>query len=263
MPELPEVETVVRSLQRVLPGRRILHVRCSSHLVTRGGLTRTANLLAGRNVQAIRRQGKQIFIELDRGVLYVHLGMTGRLLWNGVEGKHARAVIHFDTGTLVFDDIRQFGRFEFFEKLPAHVENKAPDALSISFEEFFRRLRLRKRSIKPLLLDQSFVAGIGNIYADETLFAARIHPRTAANRISPARARRLFDALLRVLHSAIEQGGSSISDYVDSDGNPGWFQQSHCVYGREGEPCRVCGSRIRRIVLGQRGTHYCPRCQRT
>ncbi|MGH9581746.1 MAG: bifunctional DNA-formamidopyrimidine glycosylase/DNA-(apurinic or apyrimidinic site) lyase, partial [Bryobacteraceae bacterium] len=213
-------------------------------------------------VTAIRRWGKQIFIDLDQGVLYVHLGMTGKLLWNAAPGKHARAIVEFDAGTLVYDDIRQFGRFEFFEQIPTGLEPGSPDALGIAFEEFRGRLRSHRKSIKPLLLDQSFIAGVGNIYADETLFAARIHPRTAAARISTLRARRLFDALLEVLRSAIEHRGSSISDYVDSQGNRGSFQQSHRVYGREGQPCPVCGSAIRRIVLGQRSAHYCPRCQR-
>jgi formamidopyrimidine-DNA glycosylase len=262
LPELPEVETVVRSLQNVLPGRTVVRARCFSKLVTRGGLARTAAALAGRTIRGIRRRGKQIFIELDRGVLYVHLGMTGKLLWNAVPGKYARAIVDFDRGTLVYDDIRQFGRFQFFEKLPAALESDAPDALSVTFEEFHRRLRLHRRNIKPLLLDQSFLAGVGNIYADESLFAAHIHPRSAASRLSEARARRLFDALGRVLRAAIEHGGSSISDYVDSNGNRGWFQQSHCVYGREGQPCPVCGATIRRMVLAQRSAHYCPRCQR-
>ncbi|HEX7363454.1 MAG TPA: bifunctional DNA-formamidopyrimidine glycosylase/DNA-(apurinic or apyrimidinic site) lyase [Bryobacteraceae bacterium] len=262
MPELPEVETVVRSLREVLPGRTAVRARCFSKLVTRGGLARTAAALAGRKVTGIRRRGKQIFIELDRGVLYVHLGMTGKLLWNGLPGKYARAIVEFDGGTLVYDDIRQFGRFQFFEKLPAALESDAPDALSATFEEFRNGLRLHRRSIKPLLLDQSFLAGVGNIYADEALFAARIHPRTAAGRLSDARARRLFDTLGQVLRAAIEHGGSSISDYVDSNGNRGWFQQSHCVYGREGQPCPVCGTAIRRMVLAQRSAHYCPRCQR-
>ncbi|MGH9611412.1 MAG: DNA-formamidopyrimidine glycosylase family protein, partial [Bryobacteraceae bacterium] len=158
MPELPEVETVVRSLREVLPGRTAVRARCFSKLVTRGGLARTAAALAGRKVTGIRRRGKQIFIELDRGVLYVHLGMTGKLLWNAGHiwnagrGKYMRAVVEFDRGTLVYDDIRQFGRFRFFEKLPAALESDAPDALSATFEEFRDRLRLHRRSIKPLLL---------------------------------------------------------------------------------------------------------------
>ncbi|MGH9638569.1 MAG: bifunctional DNA-formamidopyrimidine glycosylase/DNA-(apurinic or apyrimidinic site) lyase [Bryobacteraceae bacterium] len=262
MPELPEVETVVRSLRKVLPGRTAVRARCFSKLVTRGGLAKTAAALAGRKVTGIRRRGKQIFIELDRGVLYVHLGMTGKLLWNAGPGKYARAIVEFDEGTLIYDDIRQFGRFQFFQKLPAALKSDAPDALSATFEEFRDRLRLHRRSIKPLLLDQSFLAGVGNIYADEALFAARIHPRSAAGRLSDMRARRLFDALGQVLRLAIEHGGSSISDYVDSNGNRGWFQQSHCVYGREGQPCLVCGTPIRRMVLAQRSAHYCPRCQR-
>jgi formamidopyrimidine-DNA glycosylase len=261
LPELPEVETVVRSLAAVLPGRRIVGAQCFSELVTRGGLRGTAKALAGRRILGIRRLGKQIFIELDRGAIYAHLGMTGKLLWGGRAGKHTRALVEFEDGVLVFDDARQFGRFEYLRELPPRGHG-APDALSISLEEFQKRLRAHRRSIKPLLLDQAFVAGIGNIYADESLFAARIHPRTPARRLSPARAQRLFEAIGEVLRAAIAQGGSSISDYVDANGDRGWFQQMHQVYGREGEPCLACGSAIRKIVLGQRGTHYCPRCQR-
>jgi formamidopyrimidine-DNA glycosylase len=188
--------------------------------------------------------------------------MTGKLLWDGSPGKYTRAVFHLDAGTLLYDDVRQFGRVEHYACLPDSLDRVGPDALQIDFDEFYGRLKKRKGSIKTLLLNQAFICGVGNIYADEALFAARIHPRTPAQHISERRARDLHSQILQVLRAAIEHRGSSISDYVDGAGKRGAFQQLHCVYGRAGEPCPRCGSAVRRTVLGQRGTHYCPRCQR-
>lgn len=262
MPELPEVETVVRSVAPHITGRTINAAALYSARVTRGGLKQTAKRLAGRVIHRLRRRGKQIFADLDRGILYMHLGMTGKLLWNAEPGKYTRAVFEFDDGVLLFDDIRQFGRVEFFEELPEIFKRAGPDALGITSEEFYARLSQRRGHMKALLLNQSFLAGVGNIYADEALFAARIHPRAAAGRISKTRAEELHCRLLEVLRAAIDHRGSSISDYVDSAGERGSFQLMHNVYGRAGKPCSRCGATIRRIVIAQRGTHYCPRCQR-
>ena len=262
MPELPEVETVVRSIAPHVVGQRIERAELFSHLVTRGGLKETARRLRGRTIQGMRRRGKQIFMPLEAGVLYVHLGMTGKLLWNGARGKYTRAALIFDSGTLLYDDVRQFGRVEFYERLPKNVERVGPDALSLTFEEFEQRLRQRSAGIKSVLLNQSFIAGVGNIYADEVLFASRIHPRAAASRLSKRRAKELHAYLIEVLSAAIEHRGSSISDYVDGAGQRGAFQNLHNVYGRAGESCPRCQATIRRIVVAQRGTHYCPRCQR-
>jgi formamidopyrimidine-DNA glycosylase len=263
LPELPEVETVVRSLTPHLIGRTIQRADFYSRLVTRGDQVEAANALNGAVIIGIRRRGKQIFFDLDRGLLYVHLGMTGKLLWNQVPGKYARALLQLDTGMLIYDDVRQFGRFEFFERLPAVLDRLGPDALNIPLEEFYARLKQHRGHIKPLLLNQSFLGGLGNIYIDEILFAARIHPRASVARISKRRAETLHEKLAEVLRLAIENRGSSISDYVDGEGQRGVFQQLHRVYGRGGEPCLNCGTSIRRIVVAQRGTHYCPRCQRT
>jgi formamidopyrimidine-DNA glycosylase len=263
LPELPEVETVVRSVAPYITGQRINAVKLFSRRVTRGDRRRTMEGFLGATIRDVRRQGKQILIELDRGLLYIHLGMTGNLLWNAPPGKYSRAVFEFDAGVLVYNDVRQFGRVEFYPKLPLQFVKLGPDALQVDFPAFFERLKKRKGPIKPLLLNQSFVSGIGNIYADEALYAAKIHPRTPAGRISRQRAEVLHSSIQAILHLAIEHRGSSISNHVDARGEPGEFQQLHSVYGRSGEPCRCCGSLIRRIVLGQRGTHYCARCQRS
>ncbi len=262
MPELPEVETVVRSITANLIGRTIVSASFSSDRVTRGDHAAAAEALAGSKITSIERRGKQIWVCLDRGFLYVHLGMTGKLLWNGEPGKYTRACLRLADGHLLFDDIRTFGRFEFFPDKELALAPVGPDALTVSAEEFLRRLKERRGRIKPVLLSQSFLAGIGNIYADEALFAAGIHPRALARKLSATRARRLHSAIIEILSTAITHKGSSISDYVDALGERGNFQQLHKVYGRAGEPCLNCGTPIRRIVLGQRGTHYCPRCQR-
>jgi formamidopyrimidine-DNA glycosylase len=263
MPELPEVETVLRTLAARLPGRRVLEARFYSSRVAPGDPAHIAGRIRGRVIRGIARRGK--FLVLDLGedtTLAIHLGMTGRLVWQGTPGPHTRALFVFDRGRLVYDDIRQFGRIEVSAALPARIARLGPDALSIPEAEFAARLRGRRGLIKPLLLNQTFVSGMGNIYTDEALFRARIHPRAPASRLSPERVRRLHQAMREILAAAVSSGGSSISNYVDADGRAGSFQFQHQVYGRAGEPCPACGAPIRRIVIAQRGTHYCPKCQR-
>jgi formamidopyrimidine-DNA glycosylase len=263
MPELPEVETVVRTVTPRLLGRRIRAARFYSRLVLRGDAVRTAARLKGRRIDAVGRHGKFIVVTLSGGLtLTIHLGMTGGLLWNAEPGPHARAVFDLDGGRLVYDDPRQFGRIELGEALPERAARLGPDALEIGADEFRARLGARHGRIKPLLLNQAFLRGLGNIYADEALFGARIHPLAIASRLGPARVARLHGAIQKVLRAAVEAGGSSISDYVDAEGRAGSFQVRHRVYGKEGAPCSRCGTAIRRIVVGQRGTHYCPQCQR-
>ncbi len=263
MPELPEVETVVRSISPYLTGHTILHAEVFSHRVTRGAFGATTKALTGRTIENVRRRGKQIFVQLNRGILYIHLGMTGKLLWNGERTKYARAIFELDNGTLIFDDVRQFGRVEYYAEIPDFLAKTGPDALTVSAEEFLSRLKKHTGHIKPLLLNQSFIGGVGNIYADESLFAARIHPKARASRLSKPRAEELHRQILAILELAIQHRGSSISNYVDADGACGNYQLQHNVYGRTGEACPRCGTAVRRIVLGQRGTHYCPRCQRS
>lgn len=263
MPELPEVETIVRTLAPRLAGGRIVEARFFSRLVLRSRPEQVAARLQGRTIRALRRHGKFLLLELSGGLwLAIHLGMTGKLLWEGTAGPYTRAVFTLDRGTLFYDDIRQFGRIELGESIPSRIARLGPDPLSVSEADFASRLRRHRGRIKPLLLNQAFLRGLGNIYTDEALFRAGIHPRAVVARMGGERVRRLYRAIQDVLGAAIESGGSSISDYVDAAGRPGTFQFQHQVYGRKGLPCAVCGTPIRRIVLAQRGTHYCPKCQR-
>ncbi len=232
MPELPEVETVVRSIAPHLTGRSIVSARFTSRFVTPGNRSALAARLAGRRVERVFRRGKFIILDLDQGTLAVHLGMTGKLLVGGVAGEHTHAVFTLDDGTILYDDPRQFGKIEWSAGPPKRAARLGPEPLEITLDEFRARLR-RKARMKPLLLNQTFLAGLGNIYVDESLFAAGIHPLASAAKLGPARAAKLHQAIREILTEAIASGGSSISDYVDAEGRRGWFQVRHCVYGRE------------------------------
>ncbi len=263
MPELPEVETIARALGPRLRGRRIVSAEFRGLRVLRGDPEATAAGLAGRKVRGVQRHGKFIEIELDRGLSFVvHLGMTGKLLLSGAPGKHTRAILTLDRGTLLYDDSRQFGRLELSEGLPARVQELGPEPLEVTLEGLTERLRGRKTRMKALLLNQQFLSGIGNIYADEALFRAGIHPLAVAARLKPERIKKLYGAIREVLAEAIAAGGSSVSDYVNVDGRQGSFQVRHNVYQKTGEPCPWCGAPIRRILVAQRGTHFCTECQR-
>jgi formamidopyrimidine-DNA glycosylase len=259
MPELPEVETVVRSLAPHLRGRRILSAAFRSKHVTPGNRKALAARLQGRTVESVTRRGKYIVFTLDEGAFSVHLGMTGKLLLDAPPGTHAYAIFSLDDGILVYDDPRQFGSIEWN---PALEEKLGPEPLEIGAGEFIARMKKRATRMKALLLDQSFVAGIGNIYADEILYAARVHPLAVAANVSKPRAARVHQAMREILQLAIEHRGSSISDYVDAGGQRGGFQLLHNAYGREGDPCLRCSAPIRKILVAQRGTHYCPKCQK-
>jgi formamidopyrimidine-DNA glycosylase len=265
VPELPEVETVVRSIAGHIAGRRILAASFNSRFVTPGNRTALARRLVGRVINSVRRRGKFIVVELDQGTLTIHLGMTGKLLLEGEPGEHTHGIFSLDGspegGRILYDDPRQFGRIEWSAKEPARIARLGAEPLEIGLEEFRERLR-RKARIKALLLNQRWLAGLGNIYADESLFAAGIHPLASAAKLSGARISRLHQAIRETLTEAITMGGSSISDYVDANGRRGWFQVRHRVYGREGDPCVNCGTAIRKILVAQRGTHFCPKCQR-
>lgn len=257
MPELPEVETIVRALAPVLTGRRVLEARFLAARVMRGA---PEPVLAGHTVLEVTRHGKHILMRFDHGTLAIHLGMTGKLLIDGVRTPYLRAEFVMDGCRLLFDDIRQFGRMAWGVELPANVARLGPDPLEISAEAFAARLRERRGRVKAVLLNQAFLRGLGNIYVDEALHRAGVHP--LASSLSRARAVRLHGEIVAVLREAIASGGSSISDYVDTEGRKGSFQERHRVYGREGEACLGCGGAVVRIVVAQRGTHFCPNCQR-
>lgn len=216
-------------------------------------------LLAGHTVLDVARHGKHILVRFDHGTLAIHLGMTGKLLIDGAVTPYLRAEFVMDGCRLLFDDIRQFGRMAWGETLPENVARLGPDPLEISAEAFVQRLRGKRGRVKAVLLNQVFLRGLGNIYVDEALFRAKVHPLAEA--LSRKRSIALHRAIVEVLQESIASGGSSISDYVDTEGRKGSFQERHRVYGREGEACVVCGCSVERIVVAQRGTHFCPNCQ--
>ncbi len=291
VPELPEVEVTRRRIEPLLLGRRIQSVRTSppSYLfLTRPDRLRRA--LTGRTVQALGRRGKYLVANLDGGSrLVVHLGMTGQLFSDGVSSvrllsstartslspeeqasfrpdAHTHLRMSFEDGgpEVYLRDVRKFGKLLLLPSGETHprLERLGVDALEIDGSHLFQASRKRAIPIKQLLLDQSVVAGVGNIYADEALFLAGVRPTRRAGRVTRAECERIAGAVRRVLERSIETGGSSIRDYVAPDGSDGAYQDERRVYARDGEPCRTCGRAVRKTVIGQRGTHYCPGCQR-
>ncbi len=273
MPELPEVETVARGLRAGILARRLRTVDLLRPSIFHADPALLA-ALPGAECVAIHRGGKYLVLELQasggaRWQLLAHLGMSGRLCLHpsgAARVPHTHAVFTWDDGReLHFSDPRRFGRLAL---APAPASGFAPalavapgaEPLEVSEAEFIRRFRARNAPIKNALMNQKLLRGLGNIYADESLFRAGLDPR--ARRVSRPRLARLRLAIRAVLRQAIAAGGSSISDYVDSDGRPGWFHLRHRVYGRTGQPCRRCATPIRRIVLAGRSAHFCPQCQR-
>lgn len=267
MPELPEVETIVRGLDRRVRGRRIESVEFLWPRTCVGDPDQTAADLAGRRIEGVRRWGKYILFDLkkgrDKSLLVVHLRMTGNFLFNDEIGPWTRVVAHLDGGlTMIFHDIRKFGRWQHSKGLPPRLAELGPEPLDVSRDDFTARLRRRKAQAKAVLMDQEFLRGLGNIYCDEALFRSRIHPKTNTAKIGPTRAARLHQAVQEVLRDAIAQGGTTVMNYVDSEGAQGYFQLKTFVYGKTGEPCKVCGTPIRRTIIASRSTHFCPKCQR-
>jgi len=276
MPELPEVETVVRSLRAVLPGRTILSVRLGKTDFMEDPAA-LGDFLPGRRIESVERIGKFIRMRLLAGAsarnpeaqfnLIVHLGMTGRLIVHASEAPaaaHTHGFFELDDGReLRYTDIRRFGQIRLVadSNLGPFRERLGEEPLEVSLEEFVRRLAGRRARIKALLLDQRVFRGIGNIYADESLWRAQIHPARLAARLTNGDLARLRRAIQEVLKAAIRMHGSSISDFVDADGKPGSYQQRHRVYGRLGKPCARCGSAIRRGIVAGRSSYFCPRCQ--
>jgi formamidopyrimidine-DNA glycosylase len=271
MPELPEVETTRRGIAPAVEGRRIAALVVREPRLRWPVPPKLAGEIAGQSVSGVRRRAKYLLIDLERGSLILHLGMSGSV--RVVPGDtplvdHDHIDIQLDSGLLLrFNDPRRFGSLLWTDADPlAHplLRRLAPEPLDATFdgEYLYRASRGRRVAIKQLLMNSQVVVGVGNIYASEALFRARVHPRRAAGRLSRARLKRLARAIKSVLTTAIRVGGTTLRDYVGADGNPGYFRQRLYVYERAGRPCRVCHTPIRQITQGQRSTYFCPRCQR-
>jgi formamidopyrimidine-DNA glycosylase len=276
MPELPEVETVVRGLRLSLPGRTVLEVRFGKTDFVEDSAA-IAERLPGMRISEVTRMGKFICIRLESGAaeaaaplrhfLIIHLGMTGQLTTirsNESVVPHTHSFFVLDDGReLRYTDIRRFGRMLLIpeSRLGEFEGNLGKEPLEISAEEFCQYFGSRHARVKALLLDQRVLRGIGNIYADESLFRARLHPARIAESLTMKQLVALHAAVRRILEDAIRLRGSSISDYVDSEGRRGEFQQQHRVYQRNGKPCFRCKTTIRRIIVAGRSSHFCPRCQ--
>jgi formamidopyrimidine-DNA glycosylase len=291
MPELPEVEVTRRRIEPLLVGRRIAEVRTSKpsyFFITPPARLRAG--LVGRSVRALERRGTYSLAELDDAKrLVLHLGMTGQLFSSAaasvrllssarraslapeeqptfVPDEHTHLELRFADGepTVRFRDVRKFGKVLLLDAgaTDQRLERLGRDALGATAADLYTAARKRRVAIKSLLLDQSVLAGVGNIYADEALFLASVRPTRQAGRVSLRECDAIMTALHGVLERSIETGGSSISDYVAPDGEDGGYQNERRVYGRKGEPCPRCSASITRIVLGQRAAHYCRRCQK-
>jgi formamidopyrimidine-DNA glycosylase len=281
MPELPEVETVARGLRLTVLGRRILSVTLrKTDFIDDPSLIERH--LPGRRIEAVERYGKFMLLRLSAAqgdensatgenapaALLVHLGMTGHIASTAAAQpweKHTHASFALDDGReLRYTDARRFGRLAYFsgELLPAELEGFGADPLEVTAEEFATRIRSRHSRIKALLLDQTVLRGVGNIYADESLWRAKIHPAKLGASINKQQAAVLHRALQDILKKAIVMRGSSIANFVDGEGQPGEYQQHHRAYGREGKKCYRCGTIIRRVIVAGRSSFFCPECQR-
>jgi formamidopyrimidine-DNA glycosylase len=281
MPELPEVETVARGLQRSVAGRRILSVRLGKTDFIDDPAA-VEQHVPGRQIEAVERYGKFMLlrlsartsVSLDSGngdgegaSLLVHLGMTGQLAPCAAaqpRAKHTHVWFGLDDGReLRYTDPRRFGRMAYLTRalLAEELTAFGADPLLVSAEEFASRIRSRNARIKALLLDQSVLRGVGNIYADESLWRARIHPARRGAELNKKQTATLHKVLQDVLQKAILARGSSISDFLDAEGQPGEYQRHHRAYGREGKRCYRCGSAIRRVTVAGRSSYFCPKCQ--
>ena len=289
MPELPEVETIARGLDRRVRGDVIESVWLGSKPEPLKSPAREiVATLESRRINGVRRMGKHIVLDLEavgqapvakhakksarrpdgptstKAQWIVHLGMTGRLLVcppSEETAKHTHAVVKLASGReLRFVDPRRFGRLSVSSN--GNFEASGSEPLEVALDRFVGLFRGRKTPIKSALLNQKLLSGVGNIYADESLFRAGVRPRRRAASLTQENLRLLYSSLREVLKEAIKLGGSSVSDYVDADGEEGFFQLQHRVYGREGEPCLVCKTPIKRVVIAGRSSHYCPKCQK-
>lgn len=271
MPELPEVETVARGLRQSVLGRRIVSVRLGKTDFIDNPADLEANL-PGRRIEAVERYGKFMLLRLshaseEEASLLVHLGMTGHLAPDPAArppAKHTHVCLALDDGReLRYTDARRFGRMAYLtgEMLADELREFGADPLEVSEKEFEERIRSRGARIKALLLDQGVLRGVGNIYADESLWRVKIHPARVASSLTRQQVAELRKALQVILKKAIAKRGSSISDFLDPEGEPGNYQDSHKAYGREGKSCYRCGAKIRRVLVAGRSSHFCPKCQ--
>ena len=274
MPELPEVETVAQGLRQRALGRRITAVEVRHAGAITGSAEKFAATLEGRKLVEVSRKGKAIAVQLaaEDGsaprFLLVRLGMTGQLTVTPHDAPvepHTHVFLALDDGReeLRFRDTRRFGRLRSLTQpeLEKVLEALGPDAQRVTEVQFRSAMRGRKGAIKSWLMNQKLLAGLGNIYADEALFAARIHPLAQPGRVSAPKAHQLYKAVRKVLERAVRLGGTTFSDYLDFEGRPGAFLEKLLVYQHTGEPCRRCGHPIRRMVIAGRSSHYCPWCQ--
>lgn len=270
MPELPEVETTRRGIEPHLLGQRVSRVIVRERRL-RWPIPEDLDVrLSGQRIEAVERRAKYLLIRAEVGTLIAHLGMSGSLrLVDGESpaGKHEHVDILLESGqALRYCDPRRFGALLWSQEPLAHplLAALGPEPLGEDFdgERLYRLSRGRSMAVKPFIMDNAVVVGVGNIYASEALHAAGIDPRRAAGAISRARYLKLAQEIRRILACAIERGGTTLRDFVGGDGKPGYFQQELFVYGRAGEPCKGCGAPLREIRLGQRASVYCPRCQR-
>ena len=269
MPELPEVETTRNGIAPHLVGRRVLALAIREPRLRWPIASELVASLPGQRIDAIERRAKYLLVHTGAGSAVLHLGMSGslRVLAAGAPiGKHDHYDWQLDSRRILrYTDPRRFGCLLWQERGETHplLAGLGPEPLSDVFDGdlLWRLSRSRSASVKTFIMDQAVVVGVGNIYAAEALFAARIHPRRAANRVSRERYARLADAIKQILAYAITRGGTTLRDFISPDGVPGYFEQELFVYGRAGEACRVCTTAIRVVTLGQRSTFYCPRCQ--
>lgn len=266
MPELPEVEIIKRELEKAVLGKKISEVCVHNPKVIREpSVEKFKKGLSGATIKNILRKAKLLILELSNGKsLAIHLKMTGQLVYPG-SGQAARVSFHLSGGkNLDFNDQRLFAELRLVDDWRAlkFIQGLGPEPFDITESRFQEMLSSKKTKIKPLLMDQAFVSGIGNLYAAEALFRARIYPERPANSLSGKEKSLLFREIKDTLEEAIEHKGSSVDQYVQLSGEPGGYVRFHKVYGRQGKPCLVCKMPIKRVSLGGRGTYFCPKCQR-
>ena len=272
MPELPEVETVRRGLEKLILGKTIQSVEVKYPKMIQTDLDAFRQDLPGQEIQSMGRRGKYLLFHLTDLVLISHLRMEGKYFFYPDEvpfRKHAHVFFHFTDGsTLVYEDVRKFGTMEVLvpELVDSYFLNKkiGPEPTEAEFKgsAFQAALKKSKKPIKSALLDQKLVAGLGNIYVDEVLYRAKVHPARLGQSLTAPEARAIRKETIAVLAQAVEKGGSTIRSYSNAFGEDGTMQEQHQVYGKTGQPCSRCGSPIEKIQLGGRGTHFCPHCQK-